>query len=382
MAILDCSQIYFAPEADVHTSPTISPKAVPQPVDPALQPPSYSLQRTSLNHSEPTSTTSGSENERVFSSGDEDSMEFQSDTAYDSMATRATMSSNSDLPGLEIERLFDASSAPEATKPSLIPSDELVLRSHFRGSSQHDGTLLDGLHSLSTPRDRHPHHAEAIGLFDTPISAQGSRTQLNSIASSPPAVPYPEFLQCERRQAELIPAERKGIALLDSELWDEGPYTDSPQRRPVSPDLPQHTSPIINPSLPRVYQNSPPPHQQSIVDICEGKRLSIFDWSEQQRSDRDSLYGSSPRPRTVHSKQSNDGRGGRAPGRRGPNALHLRSQSVPATKESYLDSDPAYPPAKFGTWGLGNKGVSEEWTDDFEFDEAADDDAQQSSEKP
>lgn len=37
-----------------------------------------------------------------------------------------------------------------------------------------------------------------------------------------------------------------------------------------------------------------------------------------------------------------------------------------------MDSDPTYPPAKFGTWGLGNKGVSEEWTDDFEFDESED----------
>lgn len=46
-----------------------------------------------------------------------------------------------------------------------------------------------------------------------------------------------------------------------------------------------------------------------------------------------------------------------------------------------MDSDPAYPPAKFGTWGLGNKGVSEEWTDDFEFDEPEEHDAQHSNEK-
>src|SRR2546421_6542040 len=34
-----------------------------------------------------------------------------------------------------------------------------------------------------------------------------------------------------------------------------------------------------------------------------------------------------------------------------------------------MENDPHFPATKFGTWGLGNKGVSEEWNDDFEFDD-------------
>jgi hypothetical protein len=139
--------------------------------------------------------------------------------------------------------------------------------------------------------------------------------------------------------------------------------------------IPQSSSPPLpRPSLPNL---TPPSYsltflEQELDGTFEESRWSIFDWSEHQKSDRDSLYGSGPRPRTVHSKQGSDSRTGRTPGRRPPNTLHLRSQSVPAVKESFMDSDPAYPPAKFGTWGLGNKGVSEEWTDDFEFDESDD----------
>jgi hypothetical protein len=35
----------------------------------------------------------------------------------------------------------------------------------------------------------------------------------------------------------------------------------------------------------------------------------------------------------------------------------------------YGSSNASQPATKFGTWGLGNKGVSEEWNDDFEFDD-------------
>jgi hypothetical protein len=88
-----------------------------------------------------------------------------------------------------------------------------------------------------------------------------------------------------------------------------------------------------------------------------------------QKSDRDVLNGSSPRPRTMHGKQSLENRGSRSSGRRGLSALHLRSQSVPVARESMMENDPHFPATKFGTWGLGNKGVSEEWNDDFEFDD-------------
>ena len=49
--------------------------------------------------------------------------------------------------------------------------------------------------------------------------------------------------------------------------------------------------------------------------------------------------------------------------------MHLRSQSVPVNRESGIDLELPPSTAKFGTWGLGNKPVSEEWSDDFEFDD-------------
>ncbi|KAF7513305.1 hypothetical protein GJ744_009726 [Endocarpon pusillum] len=383
--MLDCSQGYHPPQPDPHASPDPPPEADPQPPFSVLRPSSCSLQRTSMNLSEPASTTSGSENERLFSSGDEDSMEFQSDTAYDSMATRATTSSNSDLPGLEIERLFDNSPAAKIKKETLLSLEQLIPLGSFSEPSQHDETSLDGLESLSTPRDDHSSNPEVVESFATPVAARESQSQARNFSSSPPlSTRYPDVQQHEKNPTELTTAQKEGTTCLDGELWDDDFCAKSTATwRPVSPELPQYTSWRLSPPLLPAHQHPPLPLRQGLDDLREEKekRLSIFDWSEQQRPDHDSLNGSSPRPRTMHSKQSNDGRGSRAPGRRAPNALHLRSQSVPAAKESYLDSDPGYPPAKFGTWGLGNKGVSEEWTDDFEFDELEECDTQQVPER-
>ena len=59
-----------------------------------------------------------------------------------------------------------------------------------------------------------------------------------------------------------------------------------------------------------------------------------------------------------------DVRGSRANGRRGPSALHLRSQSVPVPKDTgSLRNGNSQPKL------LGNKGPSEDWDGDFDFDE-------------
>ena len=52
--------------------------------------------------------------------------------------------------------------------------------------------------------------------------------------------------------------------------------------------------------------------------------------------------------------------------------MHLRSQSVPVNRDSLTENDLPSSAAKFGTWALGSKPVSEEWSDDFEFDEVDD----------
>lgn len=84
--------------------------------------------------------------------------------------------------------------------------------------------------------------------------------------------------------------------------------------------------------------------------------------------EKTSPQGSSPRPRTVHGKHSKESRGSRLSARRGPNALHLRSQSVPIPPDAsgHRTHNNTH---KLESWVLGNKGVSEDWDNDFEFDE-------------
>lgn len=95
----------------------------------------------------------------------------------------------------------------------------------------------------------------------------------------------------------------------------------------------------------------------------ERPRSNIFDWAEsvQDKQDAEGQF----RPRTVHGKRELDLRGGRTSNRRGPAVAHVRSQSVPVVHDP---SDTAKAATqKYGTWGLGTKGASEDWDDDFEF---------------
>ena len=68
-----------------------------------------------------------------------------------------------------------------------------------------------------------------------------------------------------------------------------------------------------------------------------------------------------PKVKYQHLEAPPDVRVSRQSSRKG----HIRSQSVPAR-----ESPPATEtPGKFGTWGLGNKGPSEDWDSDFDFDD-------------
>lgn len=109
-------------------------------------------------------------------------------------------------------------------------------------------------------------------------------------------------------------------------------------------------------------------HNASKETLEPAPKMNIFDWSEQPRSDRE-VSGSDARPRTVHGKQGPESRASRAPGRKAPTTLHLRSSSVPVSRDPSLSSDSRQSSGKFGTWGLGSKGVSEDWDNDFDFED-------------
>lgn len=115
-----------------------------------------------------------------------------------------------------------------------------------------------------------------------------------------------------------------------------------------------------------------PPEPSHATRPGDGDRPSkpnIFDWSEPAIADLDPRQGSSPRPKTVHGIKSREPRASRLSGRRGSNALHLRSQSVPLPPDTsgHRSHNNA---SKLESWVLGNKGVSEDWDGDFEFEES------------
>jgi hypothetical protein len=96
----------------------------------------------------------------------------------------------------------------------------------------------------------------------------------------------------------------------------------------------------------------------------ERPKSNLFDWSEPLSAEKLDSMGNSPRPKTAHVKHMTDGRGGRAVVRRN----HVRSQSVPVVPDMARQRDQSKLTPKFGTWGLGAKGVSEDWDNDFDFD--------------
>ncbi|ROW08422.1 hypothetical protein VMCG_03296 [Cytospora schulzeri] len=99
---------------------------------------------------------------------------------------------------------------------------------------------------------------------------------------------------------------------------------------------------------------------------CSGvdrPRSNIFDWSEPSHDKDDEGLA---RPRTVHGKQELALRGSRPSGRKGFPPAHVRSQSVPNAVDP-IEIIKGVP--KFGTWGISAKNASEDWDDDFEFEE-------------
>jgi len=96
-------------------------------------------------------------------------------------------------------------------------------------------------------------------------------------------------------------------------------------------------------------------------------KSNLFDWSEQQPSPSHHNQ-SPPRPRTVHGKKDPENRGSRTAGRRAPSGMHARSHSVPVVPDVDGKRNNAVA-NKFGTWGVGSKAVTEDWNEDFDFEE-------------
>ncbi|KAH7080327.1 hypothetical protein BKA63DRAFT_531280 [Paraphoma chrysanthemicola] len=328
--------------------------------------------RHSMAPSEQASTLVGSSDNEVrgLGSGDEDDADFQSETLYDSLRTGATRSTSGGPRGPRIETIFDES-PPSKVKVTalrdLLPPGAFGELTINGASGQH--SIAEEEESISTPvRTVRPERS---------LQASPSFTRTNTaplfpslIPSSPPSMPKPlslGTLEWDTRPGEDDDSSRWSLEEADT----EDPWVDLPIASQVA------TPVSLRRSNPRLLSASPSPKpstpQHLTVDHGDrDARSSIFDWSEQQPADKTSGSHSPPRPRTVHGKKDADRRGSRSVGRRVPSGLHARSQSVPVVPDATGKRNTVVT-NKFGTWGVGSKGVTEDWNDDFDFSELHED---------
>lgn len=278
---------------------------------------------------------------RGFASGDDDEMDFQSDTVFDSFRTGATGSVRSRNPPLEM--MFDESPPSAGSKPrSPMPLD-VAATAMFRDS---DDRILEEDEGMVTPiKDR---RILVKDKFNTPTRTTFASTADDAIRSSPPS----------------FSLATKDFARLSIEDDDEDEdWTKDDESILMASSL----SPASRPSSSVNSRRVSPALRNALSGPFDERPRSVFDWSEPLSSEKTDLMGNSPRPKTVHGKQALDGRGGRSVGRKGPSALHIRSQSVPVVPDAAGHREFTKLTPKFGTWGLGAKGVSEDWDNDFEF---------------
>ena len=303
-------------------------------------------------HSEHASTLLGSDNDnsRILS-GDEDDMDARSSTIYDSTRTGATGSSQSGTKRPHIDTIFDES------PPNLLPEENLsaLKKLHIADVNMSPGSLGPKLTSIKLD-------AEEVSNTTSPRIKDEVRT-VTQVST---------FCPNTTRQDGLSPVEDPSYiaASLTEQKRLEGTPTQlasagrkrGPEESERSPgtafsvlgDLSSAERSRSRRSTPR-RRESPPGNP----------RLNPFEWSEKTSVDRESPQADSGRPKTVHGKQGKEARGHRLSGRRGPPPLHLRSQSVPVPNDNRGHGNGS----KLDGWILGNKGPSEDWDGDFDFEE-------------
>jgi Septation protein etd1 len=308
------------------------------------------------------STLVGSDSENRGFISSEDEMDFPSDTAFDSFRTGATGSLRARNPPLEL--MFDESppNTGGKAKPSMII--DIAANAAFRDTNDR---IVEEDESMMTPiRDRRSPDRDRF----TPTRTTSKASSENVTRSSPANynVPTKGFTNLSLEEDE---DEEE-----DEEDWtrdDENIALGNPLSPPSSLIKSRRLGPFIRPVLADVTKTGSSSGNSGPSD-CRPK--SVFDWSEPLIAETTDIMGNSPRPKTVHGKRIIDSRGGRTMGRKGPTAHHIRSQSVPAVPDVANHREHTTLAPKFGTWGLGAKGISEDWDNDFEFDNVGPDDGE------
>ena len=324
------------------------------------------VSRHSMAPSEQASTLVGSsDNEvRAVGSADEDADDLRSETLYDSLRTGATRSVSGGARGPRIETIFDES--PPA-KLKVTALRDLLPSGTFGDDPANDDSdghsIAEDHESFTTPvrNTVRPEHRlqEAVSF-----SRQSSTAVFPTLTpSSPPSMPKPLSLGTLEWDSTVGDDDRSSRWSFD-EHEGEDPWVDFPSANHLATPI------TLRRSNPRLLSSAPntKPSTPQLDQVDRDARSSIFDWSEQQIADKSSGNRTPPRPRTVHGKKDANRRDSRSVGRRVPSGLHARSQSVPVVPD-VIGKRNTVVTNKFGTWGIGSKGVTEDWNDDFDFSE-------------
>lgn len=306
----------------------------------------------SLAVSDKGSTLLGSDNDNSrMLSGDEDDYDFGSETVFDSTRTGATGSSHSNLRKPPIETIFDESPATDYSRNKTIALQELLSHDSFNSIGVQRNAIAEEEESIATPVRAAP-------------SSKGSNHQTPPHVTPRQSAPSPA-VQLED-DVIMDESNRSEEQVFDEEVWAIESLT-------VSENSSGHEKPPALESASASVSNFPVltdlgadgPGSDSIAEISDSApRSNIVGWSELSPAGKEPPI---PKPR-LPDMQGKETRGSRTTARRGPSALHSRSQSVPVAPES---SNHRANTSKLEAWVLGNKGVSEDWDCDFDFEEAS-----------
>ena len=295
------------------------------------------------------STLLGSDNEnsRLFSGDEDDGL---SETVYDSTRTGATGSSHSGVRRPPIDTVFDGSPPSEISKHKLLALQDLISHDSFPESQIQSADILEEEGSVSTP----VRHAQTCRDENHPTD--------ESFPAKPPSSP-------PGLSRNPDPDKKSPRHTTDDEVWTFEDPEDSPMSNRSRSTLDMEND-FSGHSLRRAHESfSTPGLPYRSVRAADDLKPTMYDFSEQLSLEKDVHVGSSPRPKTVHGQNEKDARGSRPNGRHGPSPLHLRSQSVPIPSDGNGHRGNGNT-AKLESWVLGNKGVSEDWDNDFDFDES------------
>ncbi|KAI1429756.1 hypothetical protein F5Y12DRAFT_709758 [Xylaria sp. FL1777] len=334
---------------DVNGHSSSSSSVLPDRPDDAIISPSVSSRVNShASHTrtlERASTVGSSEYHRGFTSGDDDDTDFKTDTPFDSFRTVA--SGRKKGPDSPLESMFDdspPSTAGNNTKPKRLSIQE-ILGPSFDGGNK---IMEEEDESVSTPIRGTYEEFEA--RFRAASFEDDDKIINGSMISDFP-------IDRNYTRLSLDDDDDLGWAREDeTEFYNHLSPPGSMNSRRGSPKFRR--------TLGRTNGNSK--RDVRFDSANERPRSTIFDWTEPVVHDKREKNGYIHRPKTVHGKQELDLRGGRTASRKGFVATHIRSQSVPVVPDP---TETAKSVPKFGTWGLGQKNVSEDWDDDFEFEE-------------